>query len=275
MPPPPISPWVSSPWELWNQSQHCIFTLNTQKLYHCLGKLSCVSLHFAIFSDLRICLPLAKAHRKKSQPSCITSHLPVTFPSFSLSQGTSALGKRWTGREILLCSASLVSLTQLTRLALLQWQGLAYAYTIICSERLDLRLDVNWNHLGVSKHSTLLSLGTTTLEVTVFLNIEAFFWSIKSWLIRIHGAYINKPLQQRLQMSPSATSRHSELTERVAKIKTGRYTTVCRKDALLHFSESWPKSEIALMSHPRGEASLFSLKETLRSSGINKTWFSL
>lgn len=105
----------------WDQSHHCIFTQNTKKLYHCLGKPSCVSLHFASFSDLGICLPLGQGTQKKSQPSCITSHLPI-FPSFSLSSQDKSFFYTKTKDEqdekILLCAALPVSLTDLTRLAL-------------------------------------------------------------------------------------------------------------------------------------------------------------
>lgn len=70
----------------WDQSQRCIFTQNTKKLYPCLGKLSCAALHLASFSDLGICLPLGQGTQKESQPSFITSHLPI-FPSFSFIPG--------------------------------------------------------------------------------------------------------------------------------------------------------------------------------------------
>lgn len=105
----------------WDQSQHCIFTQNTKKLYHCLGKLSCMSLHFASFSDPGICLPLGQGTQKESQPSCITSHLSMIFPSFCFIPGEILLlcqGKNEQDEKILPCSALPVSLTDLTRLAL-------------------------------------------------------------------------------------------------------------------------------------------------------------
>ena len=79
----------------------------------------------------------------------------------------------------------------------------------------------------------------------------------------------------RLQTSPSATSRHSELVARITKIKTSRYTTDCGKDALVPLKTGWPKNKIVLMAHPSREAPLFSLRVTLKCSGMKKTWFSL
>lgn len=58
-------------------------------------------------------------------------------------------------------------------------RGQAYVYTIIFSEvfpwilvlpqPLDLKLDVNSNHQGVAKPSTLLSLGVNNLAAITFL----------------------------------------------------------------------------------------------------------
>ena len=79
----------------------------------------------------------------------------------------------------------------------------------------------------------------------------------------------------RLQMSPSATSRHSELVARITKIKISRYTTDCGKDTLVPLKTGWPKSKIVLMAHPSREALLFSLRVTRKCSGMKKTWFSL
>lgn len=66
-------------------------------------------------------------------------------------------------------------------------------------------------------------------------------------------------------MSSSATGRHSELTERVAKIMMQADRLVCRKDARLHFSQGWP--QVKELSFP------FLMEKPL--SRINKIWFTL
>lgn len=110
-----------------NQSQHCIFTPNTKKLYHCLGKLPCVSFHFASLSHLRICLPLAKVDRKRANHLVLLATCPPSFllslfhPRVNLS--SALMQKMSRMRKILLCSALPVSLTVLTRLALFSFTG--------------------------------------------------------------------------------------------------------------------------------------------------------
>lgn len=153
MPLPPTSPSFLL-LRAQNQSQHCIFILNTRQALSLPGEGALCVTSLCSFSALRTCLPLAKAHRKRAShlvllASCpLSSLLSLFHPRLNLSP---ALRQRWAeGGHAALLSLGCLS----NRLALFfSTGGLTHAYTIICSELLwifllprclDLRLNVNW-----------------------------------------------------------------------------------------------------------------------------------